>query len=182
MYIIPEGAYSHRINDRLAWGFAGYGNGGLNTEYRGNNGVAGSNAAPGVCGTKPANFVLGCDKFGLDIMQLVFAPGMAYEVAPGHAIGIAPLLQRFEAYGFQAFAPFSKQPSDLNSVTQRGRHRPPSGNRGSGMSKKLRLIASSLCPSVAGPDSNGSLVRSPSCGMFLRSLVPAVASFACSSG
>jgi len=117
VFIIPEAAYSKRLNDRAAWGVTLYGNGGLNTEYRGHNGVPGSNAAPAACGNKPANFTLGCDKFGVDIMQLVVAPGAAYEVAPGHTFGVAPLLvvQRFEAYGFQAFAPFSKQPSDLTN-------------------------------------------------------------------
>ena len=109
-FVLPEGAISRRIDERLAWGLTIYGNGGLNTEYRGNNGVPGSNLAPGVCNDKPANFLLGCDKLGLDIVQLVAAPGVAYEIMPGHTVGIAPLLtvQRFEAYGFQAFAPFSK--------------------------------------------------------------------------
>lgn len=116
-FILPEGAIVRRINDRLAWGLTIYGNGGLNTEYRGNNGVRGSNLAPAVCNDKPASFFLGCDKLGLDIQQLVTAPGVAYEVLPGHTVGIAPLLtiQRFEAYGFQAFAPFSKRPSDLSN-------------------------------------------------------------------
>ena len=117
IFVLPEGAISRRISDRLAWGLTVYGNGGLNTEYRGNNGVPGSNFAPAICGNKPANFLLGCDKLGIDIVQLVAAPGVAYEVLPGHTIGIAPLLvfQRFEAYGFQGFAAFSKNPSDVSN-------------------------------------------------------------------
>ena len=116
-FVLPEGAFSRRVNDRLAWGVTIYGNGGLNTEYRENNGVPGSNLAPAACGNKPANFLLGCDKLGLDIIQLITAPGVAYEVMPGHTIGVAPLItvQRFEAYGFQAFAPFSKAPTDLTN-------------------------------------------------------------------
>ena len=119
LFVIPEAAMSRRVNDRLAWGVTLYGNGGLNTTYRGDNGVPGSNAAPATCGARPANFVLGCGKFGLDIMQLVVAPGVAYQVAPGHSIGIAPLIavQRFKAYGLQAFKPFSQHPGD---VTNRG--------------------------------------------------------------
>jgi long-chain fatty acid transport protein len=117
IFIIPEAAFSRRLGDRLAWGVTVYGNGGLNTEFRGNNGVPGSNLATGACGSKPANYLLGCDKVGLDIVQLVFAPGMAYEFAPGQSIGLAPLIavQRFEAYGLQAFAPFSKNPSHLSN-------------------------------------------------------------------
>lgn len=117
LFILPEGAISRRLSERLAWGLTIYGNGGLNTEYRGNNGVPGSNLAPAVCNDKPANFLLGCDKLGIDIVQLVLAPGLAYEVLPGHVFGVAPLIvvQRFEAYGFQAFAPFSKLPTDLTN-------------------------------------------------------------------
>ena len=39
VFLIPEGAISRRINDRLAWGVTLYGNGGLNTTYRGDTGV-----------------------------------------------------------------------------------------------------------------------------------------------
>ncbi|MEN9727138.1 MAG: hypothetical protein RL434_1504 [Pseudomonadota bacterium] len=128
VFILPEAAFSRRINDRLAVGLTLYGNGGLNTEYRGNNGVPGSSGilpdptTPGGitapdCGNKPANFFLGCDKLGIDIAQLIVAPGFAYEVAPGHTVGVAPLLtvQRFEAYGLQALAPLSKLPTDFTN-------------------------------------------------------------------
>ena len=119
LFVIPEAAMSRRLTERLAWGVTLYGNGGLNTTYRGDNGVPGSNAAPATCGTRPANFLLGCGKLGLDIMQLVIAPGLAYQVAPGQVLGIAPLLtvQRFKAYGLQSFAAFSEHPTD---VTNRG--------------------------------------------------------------
>lgn len=117
LFVLPEGAISRRVNERLAWGVTIYGNGGLNTEYREDNGVPGSNLAPAVCGNKPATYFLGCGKFGLDIAQLIVAPGVAYEAIPGHTFGVAPLLtiQRFEAYGFQAFMPFSKRPTDLTN-------------------------------------------------------------------
>jgi long-chain fatty acid transport protein len=130
VFILPEAAFSRRVNDRLAFGVTLYGNGGLNTEYRGNNGVPGSAGLPGVdgtpatgpgtlpdCGNKPANFFRGCDKLGVDIAQLVMAPGVAYQVAPGHTLGVAPLIavQRFEAYGIQAFAPLSKHPTDFSN-------------------------------------------------------------------
>ena len=110
IFVIPEGAMSRQINEPLAWGVTLYGNDGLNTSYRGGNGVPGSNAAPVACGNRPANFALGCGKFGLDIMQLAVAPGTAYQVAPGHSIGVAPLfaVQRFKAYGLQSFRSFSQ--------------------------------------------------------------------------
>lgn len=117
VFVIPEGAYSRRVSERLALGFTLYGNGGLNTTYRGDNGVPGSNFAPADCGTRPANFLFGCGRMGLDIMQVVFAPGAALQVAPGHSLGVAPLIavQRFKAYGLQSFAAFSAHPTDVSN-------------------------------------------------------------------
>lgn len=119
VFLIPEAAISRKVNERLAWGVTVYGNGGLNTTYRGDNDVPASNAAPADCGKRPANFLLGCGPAGLDIMQLVIAPGIAWQAAPGHSIGIAPLfaVQRFKAYGLHAFKAFSAHPGD---VTNRG--------------------------------------------------------------
>ncbi len=119
IFLIPEAALSRRINDRLAWGLTFYGNGGLNTEYHGTTGVPGTNVVPALCGNAPANFLLGCGKLGVDIIQMILAPGIAYRIAPKHTLGIAPLitLQRFEAYGLQALTLFSKLPND---VTNRG--------------------------------------------------------------
>jgi long-chain fatty acid transport protein len=50
-------------------------------------------------------------------MQLILAPGLAWEVLPGHSIGAAPLfaLQRFKAYGLQSFAAFSRHPTDVSN-------------------------------------------------------------------
>lgn len=119
LFLIPEGAYSRRLTERLAWGVTLYGNGGLNTEYKDTTGIPGTNFNPRLCGGLPANFLLGCGKLGFDLMQLVVAPGFAVQVAPGHTLGIAPLfgLQLFQAYGLQAFAPLSQHPHD---VTNRG--------------------------------------------------------------
>ena len=80
-------------------------------------GVQGSNFAPAACGARPANFLFGCGKLGLDIMQLVIAPGVAYQVTPRHSIGVAPLLvaQRFKVYGLQSFAAFSKHPTEVSN-------------------------------------------------------------------
>lgn len=72
-----------------------------------------------MCGAAPGNFLGGCGKLGFDLMQLVVAPGVAYQVAPGHTFGIAPLLaaQRFQAYGLHTVATVSQDPGD---VTNRG--------------------------------------------------------------
>ena len=77
IFLLPEGAYSHRINSRLAWGVTIYGNGGLNTEYRDSNGIPGTNANPARCGTQAANFFLGCGKLVLQVGDLLVKLNLA---------------------------------------------------------------------------------------------------------
>ena len=119
LFFIPEAAFSWQLRSDFALGLTVYGNGGLNTEYRDDNGLPGSNFNPLACGNAPANLFLGCGKAGFDLTQLVIAPTAAWQLTPKHAVGVSTLLaaQRFEAYGLQAFAPSSKYP---NKVTNNG--------------------------------------------------------------
>ena len=117
LFLIPEGAYSRPISERLTWGISVYGNGGLNTEYNDTTGVPGSNGNPTACGAAPGNFLLGCGELGFDLTQLVAAPTVSWRINARHSIGIAPLItaQRFKAYGLQAFAPLSKYPNQVSN-------------------------------------------------------------------
>lgn len=117
LFLIPEGAYSQQLNDRMAWGVTVYGNGGLNTEYNDTTSVPGTNGNPTACGDAPSNFLLGCGKLGFDLTQLVAAPTVSWRINPQHSIGISPLItaQRFKAYGLQAFAPLSKHPNRVSN-------------------------------------------------------------------
>lgn len=117
LFFIPDGGYARQIDERWAWGFTVYGNGGLNTEYHETTGVAGSNANPSSCGNRPGNFYGGCGELGFDLTQLVVAPTLSYRVAPGHSFGISPLLayQQIRVYGLQAFQPLSKYPDDVTN-------------------------------------------------------------------
>ncbi|HIF18004.1 MAG TPA: long-chain fatty acid transporter [Cycloclasticus sp.] len=116
-FIIPEFAYSHQMNDKVTVGITAYANGGLNSEYTATSGIPNTNANLVACGAKPGNFFLGCDEAGFDLAQLIIAPTIAWEFAPGHSIGVSPLLalQRFESFGLHAFAPFSKYPSKVTN-------------------------------------------------------------------
>lgn len=118
-FMLPELGYVDRINQAWSWGLTVYGNGGLNTEYRGDTGVPGSNANPARCGDRPGNFFLGCGKLGFDLSQLIVAPTLSWRLNPQHSFGVAPLLafQRFKAYGLQAFEGLSAHP---DAVTNRG--------------------------------------------------------------
>ena len=118
-FLLPEFGYAARIDERWSWGVSLYGNGGLNTDYRGTTGVDGSNAAPARCGNQPGNFFLGCGRAGFDLSQLILATTLSYEYTEGQSVGIAPLLayQRFQAYGMQAFEGLSQAP---DAVTNNG--------------------------------------------------------------
>lgn len=96
-FAVPEFAYNKKIDDRMSWGLTVYGNGGMNTEYPGGNVT---------CLTGPGNLLCGQGKLGVDLMQLIVAPTLAYKVDDRHSFGVSPLLvmQQFKATGLGAFA------------------------------------------------------------------------------
>jgi long-chain fatty acid transport protein len=114
---VPEIAFNYMVRPNLALGITVYGNGGLNTDYKG-----GQLPAAGVCGAlNPGaasyNLLCGTTRLGVDLSQLLIAPTIAWQFVPNHSVGLAPLFayQRFEAKGLQAFAAFSTSPADLTN-------------------------------------------------------------------
>jgi long-chain fatty acid transport protein len=95
-FLVPEFAYNAALSDRLGIGIAVYGNGGMNTDYAGGQVN---------CGGGAANVLCGAGGLGVDLMQLIVAPTVAYKVTDRHSLGVTPLLvyQQFEANGLQAF-------------------------------------------------------------------------------
>ncbi|MBV1875271.1 MAG: outer membrane protein transport protein [Cycloclasticus sp.] len=116
-FLIPDLAYAHQLNTDVTIGITAYANGGLNSEYPGTTGIPSTNANPDQCGSQPGNFLLGCGEVGFDLSQLIIAPTIAWKVAPGHSLGIAPLfaIQSFEAFGFQGLMESSKYPSKMTN-------------------------------------------------------------------
>lgn len=108
IFLIPEIGFNRSVSDKLGVGVTVYGNGGLNTDYAGGQ----LN-----CGQGPANVLCGSGRLGVDLIQLIVAPTIAYKFNENHAIGISPLLvhQRFKAEGLQAFAPGSSVPASLTN-------------------------------------------------------------------
>ena len=113
---IPEFGYNHMLWPDLSLGVTVYGNGGMNTDYpQGAFGCPNPQTGQGFVG----NMLCGQGRLGVDLMQLVVAPTVAYKVTANHAIGLSPLLtvQRFKVEGLQYFSPFSNDP---NSLTNNG--------------------------------------------------------------
>jgi long-chain fatty acid transport protein len=106
-FAVPEFAYNKKIDDRMSWGLTVYGNGGMNTEYPGGNvscpNPEGPQTLPPIQGL---NLLCGQGTLGVDLMQLIVAPTLAYKVDDHHSFGVSPLLvmQQFKATGLGAFA------------------------------------------------------------------------------
>ena len=84
---VPELGYNKMMSKDLSLGVSVYGNGGMNTDY-----------APG---SNNINYYGNTGRLGVDLVQLIVAPTLAYKIAPNHSIGISPLIgyERFKADG-----------------------------------------------------------------------------------
>lgn len=108
-FLVPEFGYNRALSDKIGIGLTVYGNGGMNTTY-----PAGSNVLGGA------------GQLGVDLMQLIVAPTVAYKFNERHAVGVSPLLvfQRFKASGLQAFdnpgAPAPNMTGAPGKVTNNG--------------------------------------------------------------
>jgi long-chain fatty acid transport protein len=121
-FFIPEFGVNWRYRPDLSFGVSVYGNGGMNTDYEG-----GQISAQSACGfmrggqDSPYNLLCGSGQLGMDMMQLLIAPYVAWQPVKGQSIGITPVIayQRFKAEGLQIFdnPAFSVSPGN---VTNRG--------------------------------------------------------------
>ena len=102
-FVLPEIGYVRPLSDRFAVGIAISGNGGMNTNYK-------ANPFARFGATGPA---------GANLQQLFVSPTLSARIAPGHGIGIAPVIavQSFRANGLQPFAAASADPQHF---TDRG--------------------------------------------------------------
>jgi long-chain fatty acid transport protein len=114
LFYVPEFGYNRALSDRMGVGVTVYGNGGMNTEYPG-----GQTNCGGVGGSSTANALCGVGGLGVDLMQLIVAPTLAYKLNDMHSVGISPLLvfQQFEAHGLQFFVPMSSTTPPPDKVT-----------------------------------------------------------------
>lgn len=125
-FFIPEFGYNRMLSSRMSLGVTVYGNGGMNTDYPGGQStVATSPACAGFnsagAGGSPYNLLCGSGKLGVDLMQLVIAPTLAYKINERHSIGVSPLFgyQRFKADGLQGFVGYTSS-GTTNNLTNVG--------------------------------------------------------------
>jgi long-chain fatty acid transport protein len=120
-FLVPEFGYNTTISNKMSVGISVYGNGGMNSSYPGGQTTCANFAtgapAPGM------NAMCGMGKLGVDLIQLIVAPTVAYKLNDQHAIGVSPLLvyQRFEAYGLHAFQATPGASTAPNNLTNNGK-------------------------------------------------------------
>ncbi|MBS1191458.1 MAG: long-chain fatty acid transport protein [Rhodocyclaceae bacterium] len=107
-FFIPEAGFNRMLSPTLSAGVTIYGNGGMNTDYKGGQ----IN-----CGAGPANALCGGGELGVDLAQIVIAPTLAWKFHERHSVGVSPLFgyQRFRAKGLSGFSGMSSSPNDLTN-------------------------------------------------------------------
>jgi long-chain fatty acid transport protein len=97
LFVLPGLGANWKLNDKMTFGVAIYGNGGMNTTY--------------------AESVFYAGRTGVNLMQLYVAPTVTYKIGENHAFGVSPVLgyQRFQVEGVGSFVPFSSAPGSLSN-------------------------------------------------------------------
>ncbi|MBI3546746.1 MAG: outer membrane protein transport protein, partial [Gammaproteobacteria bacterium] len=110
-FLIPQFGYNTMLDANSSFGVSVYGNGGMNTEYKG--GSAQHNNGLGVAVTTAGTY--GAGTSGVDLAQLFIAPTYAMKVGSNNAVGASVILayQRFKALGLANFGGYSTDSSNL---------------------------------------------------------------------
>lgn len=109
-FIMPEMGFTMSLTERLSVGMAFVPNGGGNTTYRENF----FSYRPSL--VAPEAYPIRGETLGVDLMQLLAPLTIAYKVNEDHAVGASLnfAVQRFRAYGLQAFLQFGGSTGPLN--------------------------------------------------------------------
>jgi len=100
-FYLPDIGFSRHIGDRIAWGVALYGNGGLDTDY----------------GSNPYARFGAQGRAGVDLEQAFLTPALAIKLNDANSLGVAlnVAYQRFEAKGIGLFGNLSEAPDDVSN-------------------------------------------------------------------
>ncbi len=112
-FLVPDFSYNWMLGTDGSVGLTVYGNGGMNTEYKG--GQAQHNNGAGVATTTAGTF--GAGTTGVNLQQLFIAGTYARKFNPTASWGVSALMayQRFEAKGLANFAGYSTDGANLSN-------------------------------------------------------------------
>jgi long-chain fatty acid transport protein len=108
-FVIPHIARTWQLKNDSAWGFAFYGRGGMNTDWKGGTATFDPDGfGPAPPTTFPGTF--GAGDAGVDLSQALLDITWAKKVNDRLSLGVAAVFafQVFEATGVQSFAPFTE--------------------------------------------------------------------------
>jgi long-chain fatty acid transport protein len=113
-FLIPQFGYNWEIDPDRTIGLSLYGNGGMNTEYKGGEATFYPMDVFGPSATLPGTYADGTA--GVDLSQLFLSTTYAAKISDSSSWGISAILvyQRFEAKGLGKFAGFSSDPGNLS--------------------------------------------------------------------
>jgi long-chain fatty acid transport protein len=116
-FLIPQFGYNTMLNANSSFGVSVYGNGGMNTEYKG--GTAQHNDGLGNAVTTAGTF--GAGDSGVDLAQLFIAPTYAMKIGKDNAVGVSAIFayQRFKATGLNLFGAFGFS-TDASNLSDNG--------------------------------------------------------------
>jgi len=130
LFYVPELGYNKMLGWDMAVGVTVYGNGGMNTDYKGGeiaaanatcnafNGMSPITVAPG-----PYNGLCGGGRLGVDLVQLIVAPTFSMKLNKNHSVGASLLIghQQFKANGLHGFGGYTAAGSGAAGLTNVGR-------------------------------------------------------------
>jgi long-chain fatty acid transport protein len=98
--VIPQLGFNRELSDTTSFGISVFANGGMNTDYSGENG------GPFYGGSA-----------GASLEQLAIAPTWSWKFSDNQAVGISPIItyQRFEAKGLKMLEQYSSDPNALSN-------------------------------------------------------------------
>ena len=113
LFLIPQFGYNWQLNSESTIGISVFGNGGMNTEYKG--GTARLNDGFGTLVDLPGTF--GAGTAGVDLSQLFISTTYSAQFSEKASWGISGILvyQRFKADGLTNFGGFSTDPNNLSN-------------------------------------------------------------------
>ncbi len=113
-FVIPSFGFSKRVDEKMVWGVALYGNGGMNTSYSGGSARLYDPASDTIVDA-PGTF--GNGSTGVDLSQLFINTSFAFQASDQVALGASIILaaQRFSAKGLAPFANVSLHPDKLTN-------------------------------------------------------------------
>ncbi len=112
-FFIPHFAYNWKLDSSSNAGIAVYGNGGMNTNYKGGS----ATYFDGVSAFQTTAGTFGAGNTGVDLAQLFINATYAKKINSDHSVGAALVFayQMFEAKGLANFSPFSSSPGNLTN-------------------------------------------------------------------